>query len=41
MAFSEKWDGLRYTENDVDALPITCHYFHSEWNYTISPFDTS
>jgi len=26
--------GLRYTKKDVDALPITRHDFHGEWNYT-------
>ena len=32
--------GLRYTKKDVDALPITRHDFHGEWNYTINPPDT-
>jgi len=32
--------GLRYTKKDVDALPISGHEFHSEWNYTINPADT-
>lgn len=32
--------GLRYTKKDVDALPITAHDFHGEWNYTINPPDT-
>jgi hypothetical protein len=32
--------GLRYTKQDVDALPITRHDFHGEWNYTINPPDT-
>jgi hypothetical protein len=32
--------GLRYTKKDVDALPITTHDFHGEWNYTINPHDT-
>jgi len=22
---------------DVDALPITRHDFHGEWNYTVQP----
>lgn len=29
--------GIKYTTKDVDALPITRHDFHSEWNYTIEP----
>jgi len=32
--------GLRYTKKDVDALPISVHDFHSDWNYTINPADT-
>jgi transposase len=32
--------GLRYTKKDVEALPISAHDFHSEWNYTINPPDT-
>ena len=32
--------GLRYTNKDVDALPIIRHQFHGEWNYTIKPPDT-
>ena len=32
--------GPRYTKKDVDALPITAHDFHGEWNYTITPPDT-
>jgi len=32
--------GLRYTKKDVDALPITRHDFHGEWNYTLDPSDT-
>jgi len=32
--------GVRYTSKDVDALPITRHDFHPEWNYAISPADT-
>ncbi len=32
--------GLRYTKKDVDALPITTHDFHGEWNYTVNPSDT-
>lgn len=29
--------GVRYTKKQVDALPITGHDFHSEWNYTVTP----
>ncbi len=29
--------GIKYTAKDVDALPITRHNFHGEWNYTIEP----
>ena len=32
--------GLRYTEKDIDTLPITRHQFHGEWNYTVHPNDT-
>jgi len=32
--------GTRYTRKDVDALPITRHEFHGEWNYTVQPADT-
>lgn len=32
--------GIRYTRKDVDALPITRHDFHPEWNYTVRPGDT-
>ena len=32
--------GLRYTKKEVDALPITPHDFHGEWNYTVHPPDT-
>jgi hypothetical protein len=34
--------GLTYTKKQVDALPITPHGFHGEWNYTIArePADT-
>ncbi len=27
--------GIRYTKKDIDALPITRHDFHGEWNYTL------
>jgi hypothetical protein len=29
--------GITYTKKQVDALPITRHDFHGEWNYTIAP----
>jgi transposase len=32
--------GIKYTKKDVDALPITRHDFHPEWNYTVRPGDT-
>ena len=32
--------GIKYTNKDVDALPITRHDFHGEWNYTLGPPDT-
>jgi hypothetical protein len=31
--------GARYTKKQVDALPITRHSFHGEWNYTVRPPD--
>jgi hypothetical protein len=32
--------GIKYTSKDVDALPITRHDFHPDWNYTMRPRDT-
>ena len=32
--------GMKYTNADVEALPLTRHEFHSEWNYTLTPPDT-
>jgi hypothetical protein len=29
--------GLRYAKKHIDALPITRHDFHPEWNYAIRP----
>jgi transposase len=29
--------GIKYTKKDVDALPITRHDFHGEWNYCLRP----
>jgi transposase len=32
--------GITYTKQQVDALPITRHDFHGEWNYTVAPAPT-
>ena len=32
--------GIKNTSKDVEALPITRHKFHPEWNYAIRPADT-
>jgi hypothetical protein len=32
--------GIKYTRQQVDALPITYHDFHGEWNYSVGPSDT-
>lgn len=32
--------GITYSKKNVDALPITRHDFHPEWNYTVRPGDT-
>ena len=29
--------GIRYTKAQVEALPITRHTFHGEWNYCVGP----
>jgi hypothetical protein len=29
--------GVKYTNRQVNALPITRHDFHGEWNYTVAP----
>ena len=29
--------GLKYTNADVEALPLSRHEFHGEWNYTLHP----
>jgi hypothetical protein len=29
--------GLKISKADIDAVPITRHTFHPEWNYTIHP----
>ncbi|MBA2472236.1 MAG: hypothetical protein H0V41_08370, partial [Pseudonocardiales bacterium] len=28
--------GIRYTKKQIDALPISRHEFHGEWNYTVA-----
>ena len=32
--------GIKYTNTDVEALPLARHEFHGEWNYTLTPPDT-
>ena len=32
--------GVKYTNADIDALPLTRHDFHGEWNYSLTPPDT-
>jgi hypothetical protein len=32
--------GVKYTNADVDALPLIRHDFHGNWNYTLTPPDT-
>jgi transposase len=32
--------GIKYEAADVEALPLTRHEFHGEWNYTLRPHDT-
>jgi Rhodopirellula transposase DDE domain len=34
---SEYPTGLAYTKKQVEALPITKHDFHGDWNYTLRP----
>jgi len=29
--------GIKITKTEVDAVPITTHDFHGEWNYTVHP----
>jgi hypothetical protein len=29
--------GVKISKADIDAVPITRHTFHGEWNYTIHP----
>jgi hypothetical protein len=32
--------GIKYTDKQVAALPLSRHDFHGEWNYTLLPGDT-
>ncbi len=32
--------GVKYTKADIDALPLTRHDFHGDWNYALTPPDT-
>jgi hypothetical protein len=32
--------GIKYTSKAIDALPLTRHDFHGDWNYTMRPHDT-
>jgi len=34
---SEYPTGLRYTKKQIEALPISKHAFHGDWNYTVRP----
>ncbi len=29
--------GIRISDDEIAALPITCHRFHGDWNYTLHP----
>jgi hypothetical protein len=29
--------GVKITDAELDAVPLTPHHWHGEWNYTISP----
>ena len=29
--------GVKVTDDDLSAVPLTAHAFHPEWNYTIGP----
>jgi len=37
LDISEYPTGLTYTKKQVDALPVSRHEFHGDWNYTIRP----
>jgi len=28
---------IKVNDKDLGAVPLTCHEFHGEWNYTIAP----
>ncbi|HZM53549.1 MAG TPA: ISAzo13 family transposase, partial [Acidimicrobiales bacterium] len=32
--------GVKYTNADIEALPLTRHDFHGDWNYCLTPPDT-
>jgi hypothetical protein len=32
--------GVKYTNADIEALPLTRHAFHGDWNYSLTPPDT-
>jgi transposase len=29
--------GIKYSKEDIDALPLNGHHFHPDWNYTLQP----
>ena len=31
--------GVKITKAQIDALPLTRHEFHGDWNYTLRPPD--
>ncbi len=33
--------GIRISDTEMNALPITRHEFHGEWNYTLKPTPTT
>ena len=33
--------GIRISDTEMNALPITRHDFHGEWNYTLQPTQTT
>ncbi|MBV7670003.1 hypothetical protein STHAL_11025 [Streptomyces halstedii] len=30
-------EGIRVSDDEIAALPITRHRFHGDWNYTLHP----
>lgn len=32
--------GVKYSQTDIEALPLDRHTFHGEWNYTLKPPNT-